>query len=169
MPLSARSLASVTSLQPSLQPLALEFSRRAEEAGIPVEIIQGARTPEDQDRLFKQGGVTAARAMESYHQYMLAFDAVPKAYLSLPDWNPSGAAWATLGRIGEALGLRWGGRWSTPDKPHFEWGVISINELKDYWQKFQKIMPITVSPTWPAIAMMVGLLILWRWVRKNLK
>lgn len=169
MALSARSLAVVASLQPSLQPLAVRFAERAEEMGIPVELVQGARTPEEQDLLKTSGrGVTKAGALESFHNYALAFDAVPKAYLSLPDWNPTGDAWATLGQIGKGLGLNWGGDWSTPDLPHFDTASwVSIADLKAYWEQFKTIMPVTVAPTGAALAMLAGLYLLWRWIKKQ--
>lgn len=31
----------------------------------------------------------------------------------IPDWEE-------IGRLGEACGLVWGGRWKSPDRPHFE-------------------------------------------------
>lgn len=36
-------------------------------------------------------------------------------------WNAPAEVWNVLGEIGEANGLKWGGRWKDfPDSPHFE-------------------------------------------------
>lgn len=36
-------------------------------------------------------------------------------------WNATEEAWETMGEIGEANGLKWGGRWKDlKDSPHFE-------------------------------------------------
>lgn len=138
---------------------------------MPTDIVQGTRTMEEQRTIYEQGRgkpgpvVTAAEPGDSYHNYGLAFDAAPKAYLSLPDWNPQGPAWEILGRIGESLGLEWGGRWSTPDKPHFQVpsGLAPIADLKAYWNKFQSIMPVTITPS-AAGAAMILLVVLGGWL-----
>ena len=35
-------------------------------------------------------------------------------------WNAPMSIWIKIGRIGESLGLVWGGRWRTWDGPHFQ-------------------------------------------------
>lgn len=35
-------------------------------------------------------------------------------------WDASDPVWTKIGEIGEALGLRWGGRWQQKDMGHFE-------------------------------------------------
>ena len=39
------------------------------------------------------------------------------------DWDATDPVWQKLGAIGEALGLRWGGRWKQADMGHFEYVV----------------------------------------------
>lgn len=113
----------------------------------------GARSFETQAATYAQGRstpgpvVTNAKPGDSYHQYGLAVDVVPTVYKGLPDWNPGGPLWAQIGAIGERAGLTWGGRWSTPDKPHFEFRAAPLAELKAYWEKFKQIMPVTITPT----------------------
>lgn len=130
-------------------------------AGVPCDITEGTRSFSEQQKVFDQGRttpgavVTKARPGDSFHQYGLAFDAVPKAYKDMKDWNPSGPAWLTIGQIGEGLGLHWGGRWSTPDEPHFELQAAPLSELKAYYDKalaagkkgWDAIMPIKIEPT----------------------
>jgi len=114
--------------------------------------------------------VTKAPALLSFHNYGLAFDVVPKAYMNHPTWNPEGALWPKLGAIGESLGLSWGGRWSTPDKPHFEFRGAPITELKAYWEKFQQIMPVSVAPTALGLgAIFILGAIYWFWLRPMLE
>jgi hypothetical protein len=35
-------------------------------------------------------------------------------------WMAPESVWTRMGEIGEKYGLNWGGRWKTPDSPHFE-------------------------------------------------
>ena len=150
-----------------MRSLATAFLERCAAAGIPCEIVQGERSMAAQAAIYAQGRTTPgpivshAAPGDSYHNYQLAFDAVPTAYLSLPNWNPTGPLWARIGEIGTALGLEWGGHWSNPDEPHFQLTAAPLSELKAYWNKFQAIMPITVAPSDAGIILAVGLAGLW--------
>lgn len=57
--------------------------------------------------------------LDSKHIQGKAIDFVPvkngKAW-----WNAPEIVWETMGEIGEAAGLKWGGRWKNKDCPHFE-------------------------------------------------
>jgi peptidoglycan L-alanyl-D-glutamate endopeptidase CwlK len=147
------------------------FLEEADRQGVPSELVQAYRSPAEQTALYTSGqGVTNAPALMSYHNYGLAGDVVPKAYLSMKDWNPSGPLWQKLGAIGESLGLSWGGRWSKPDLPHFEAKWAPLSELKAYWDKFQTIMPIKIEPA--PTAMVIILLIgaaYWFWLRPMMR
>ncbi|MEI8277090.1 MAG: M15 family metallopeptidase [Hyphomicrobiales bacterium] len=57
----------------------------------------------------------------SWHGYGLAVDVVHQTKY----WEPvGGEAWfAKVARIFKAKGLSWGGDWSHPDTPHFQWGA----------------------------------------------
>ena len=147
-----------------MQPLAQALIQRAKEQGIEIEIVQGYRSPEAQDVLLTSGaGVTNAPGLLSYHNYGLAFDVLPKDYASMKDWNPTGLHWVTLGKIGESLGLEWGGRWSKPDRPHFQIpsAAAPIRELKAYWEKFKKIMPVEIAPAAGAAGVIIAIAIAW--------
>jgi hypothetical protein len=144
-----------------VQPLATRLLELAREQGINLEIVSAYRSPAEQDKLATSGaGVTKASALWSYHNHGLAFDIVPQEYKAQVDWNPSGPLWPRVGAIGESLGLEWGGRWGDPDRPHFQLRAAPIGELKAYWEKFQKIMPISIEPTIGAagIILVIGLL-----------
>ena len=174
MPLGPYSLSRLQTLQPTVQPIFKSFLEQCEAAGIPCEAVQGTRTFAAQQALYNQGidndpstpKVTNAKPGDSYHQYALALDVVPHAYKSLPEWNPSGPYWERIGQIGESLGLQWGGRWSKPDKPHFQFAGAPISELKAYWEKFKAIMPIEVTPTATAIVAGLTLAFLFWFVLK---
>lgn len=57
--------------------------------------------------------------LDSKHIQGKAIDFVPvrngKAWWTAPE-----NVWETMGEIGEAAGLKWGGRWKNKDCPHFE-------------------------------------------------
>lgn len=171
MALPQYSLLKVQSLQPALQPLAIRLVELAAERGVPARIVQGARSIDEQNALYTSGaGVTNAPGGLSYHNYGLAFDIVPDAYVSLPDWNPTGEQWRILGSIGESLGLSWGGRWSKPDLPHFELNAVPVRELKDYWDKFKQIMPVTLTPSAAGGAVILAIAGVWfYWLGPELK
>lgn len=93
--------------------------------------------------------VTNAKGGESYHNYLgptkkhpriegLAFD-ICLIVNGQPSWDTKGDMngngepdWDEVGEIGEACGLEWGGRWKSPDKPHFmdSFG-LSIKDLQN--------------------------------------
>jgi D-alanyl-D-alanine carboxypeptidase len=166
---SQYNLGRIQQLQPTLQPLAQALIDRAQAQGINLTVVQGYRSPAQQQALYTSGaGVTNAPALMSYHNYGLAFDVVPQEYASQSDWNPNGPLWPVIGQIGESIGLEWGGRWSKPDRPHFQIpeSAAPIRELKAYWEKFQRIMPVSIGPSVAGIGMILLLGGLWQWVLK---
>jgi peptidoglycan LD-endopeptidase CwlK len=126
MAIDERSEKNIAGLNPKLQPLARRLVETATEQGIHVKIICGNRTYEEQDDLYAQGRskdgniVTKARGGQSMHNFGTAFDigifdASGKKYLGeSPDYRK-------VGKIGEALGLEWGGDWKFVDEPHFQY------------------------------------------------
>jgi len=86
----------------------------------------------------------------------------------MKDWNPAGPHWVTLGKLGESLGLEWGGRWKTPDLPHFQIpsSAAPIRELKAYWEKFKKIMPVEIAPSAAGAGVIVAIVLAWIFVIK---
>jgi len=114
--------------------------------GTPIKITSAYRSNQEQDRLYAQGRttpgsiVTNAKGGESMHNYRVAFDIVFVTDGSATyegDWNK-------VGEIGKALGLSWGGDWTSfIDKPHFEYtagykladfqsGNIDESRFEDY-------------------------------------
>lgn len=111
-------------LSPDFKPLAIELLARLVEAQIPVMIIDTLRTPEEQAENLKKG---VSATLHSKHLTGDAIDLCPFMTYALhgPDklqWDASDPVWQKMGAVGEALGLRWGGRWVRPHDPgHFEY------------------------------------------------
>lgn len=93
-------------------------------AGYDLRITQGYRSAAEQDALYAQGRngdkrprVTNAKSTQSRHCDTLkdgrpgstAFDIAPFV-AGRPDWKLTNPAWAFAGKVGEELGLEWGGR-----------------------------------------------------------
>lgn len=110
-------------LAPTFRPLAFALLARLTEAGIPVLIVDTLRTPAEHAANLAAGVSWTTR---SKHLDGLAIDVCPYDVYQLhgPDklkWDSSDPVWLTIGAIGEALGLRWGGRWTQKDMGHFEY------------------------------------------------
>src|SRR5207253_6732431 len=67
------------------------------------------------------GTVTNAKtSLYSWHGYGLAVDVISKSKLWKPD---RGEGWfRDIAQIFKAHGCKWGGDWTKPDTPHFQWG-----------------------------------------------
>lgn len=107
------------------RPRAEALIAEANAAGIDVVIIDTGRTPKEQTEKIRTGvSWTSFSKHEPQHPELKseAIDLCPRSYLPMKLWNPTGPLWQQLGAIGEALGLKWGGRWEQhPDVGHFEW------------------------------------------------
>ncbi len=132
----------IEDLKPELQKLATDLILECKKQGIQIIITQTLRDIEYQNSLYDQGRtkagniVTNSKGGSSYHNYGLAFDVVPikdgKA-----DWNSS--QWQQIGKIGQGLGLEWGGGFKTiKDMPHFQYTMgLTIADLKSGKTKCQ--------------------------------
>lgn len=110
-------------LSPRFRPLAVEFLARIVEAGIAVIIVNTLRTPAEQADNLARG---VSWTTNSKHLTGDAIDLAPFDIYQLHGadklkWNGDDPVWFVIGRIGEALGLRWGGRWREKDLGHFEY------------------------------------------------
>lgn len=92
-------------------------------AGYPLRVSSAYRSREKQQALYdawKSGRsqLPAAPPGSSAHERGLAVDLV---WVRGGLQEPVEGAWETLGGVAEEyLGLRWGGRFRTPDRVHFE-------------------------------------------------
>lgn len=111
-------------LEPVFRTLAIDLLARSVEAGIAVLIVETRRTHE-QHLLNVLHGVSWTH--HSLHEDGLAIDIVPYDLYTLApggdklQWDANAVVWQRLGKIGESLGLRWGGRWKQRDMGHFEY------------------------------------------------
>lgn len=109
-------------LSDRFRPKAFEFLARLMEAQIPVIIVDTLRTPAEQAENIRRG---VSWTPHSKHLTGDAIDVAPYAVFDLhgPDklqWDAGDPIWTKLGVIGEACGLKWGGRWTVKDLGHFE-------------------------------------------------
>lgn len=126
-------------LSPRFLPLALQLLGRAIEAKIPVLITATGRTAAEQAEAVRTGH---SKVAHSKHQDGNAIDIVPWAVFQLHgedklQWDTLDPVWPALGAIGEALGLRWGGRFEPLnaagvgwDPGHFELPTTSPGTLR---------------------------------------
>jgi peptidoglycan LD-endopeptidase CwlK len=143
----------VTDLSPAVRVKCLSFLDRCQLLGCPVRVVQTLRTLEEQEAVYQKGRtrpgepchhwlpprvrpvgscrvhplgatVTKAKPGESAHNYGLAFDVAFETDGGGVSWE---GPWDTVGGLGEHFGLEWGGRWTTPDRPHFQ-----LPNWKDY-------------------------------------
>lgn len=110
-------------LSPRFRPLAMELLARFTEHGIHVLIVDTLRTKEEHAANVAAG---VSWTTHSKHLDGDAIDVVPFMQFNLYgadklQWDPADPVWASMGRIGEELGLRWGGRWKQKDLGHFEY------------------------------------------------
>lgn len=116
----------IEDLRPEVAEKCEAFIAACEQEGIDVIITSTYRDDESQSMLYAQGRtipgakVTNAKAGHSFHNFRVAFDFVP-VVSGKAVWNDF-AVWKRCGRIGEELGLEWGGSWTGGfiDKPHMQ-------------------------------------------------
>ena len=126
MPLSAISLERLELVHPKLRGAIMEVDFKCQDLNI--QVTQGLRTWEEQDQLYAQGRtapgeiITNARGGESWHNFAMAIDLVPRDISTgQPDWDISHPSWTQLVSVGEMVGLTSGSAWRTfPDWPHFQ-------------------------------------------------
>jgi peptidoglycan L-alanyl-D-glutamate endopeptidase CwlK len=106
------------------QRLLLVFKVMREQYGYEMVLLEGYRSPGRQNQLADAGShVTNARAFQSYHQFGLAGDCAflrdGKVVITEKDpWAMRG--YQLYGKVAEAAGLTWGGRWKMMDFGHVE-------------------------------------------------
>lgn len=109
-------------LEPEFRRTAVELIARIVEAGIAVMIVDTLRTPEEHAANLAKG---VSWTKHSLHLIGRAIDLAPYEQYQLhgPDklnWNADDPIWLQMGKIGESMGLVWGGRWQQKDMGHFE-------------------------------------------------
>jgi peptidoglycan LD-endopeptidase CwlK len=125
-------------LDPLTEKLAREHLRRLVAEGLNFKITSGLRTFAEQEALYAQGRtapgprVTNARAGSSWHNFGLAYD-LTLFVGKTPKWD--GPEYDRAGKIGQELGLEWGGAWkSFKDRPHFQRNIgLTLADARKKW------------------------------------
>lgn len=119
-------------LHPEVQRRALRVLEQAQASGLSVGVFEGYRDADRQRQLMNKGRSWVGNVNNSYHRWGLAVDFVFLDKLGRWTWEPAGgrADWDKLGRIIEANGFEWGGRFRTFDGPHAQLPLFTIAELK---------------------------------------
>lgn len=111
----------IEDLDPKLQDLYGCFKSRMEDACIDFIVTCTYRSPEEQSDLYAQGrtkpGQKVTWTLKSKHCERKAFD-IAILQNGKITWEPG--PYVDAGKVGESVGLEWGGRWKTPDRPHFQ-------------------------------------------------
>lgn len=126
-------------LLPPVRHRAQAFVDACKQAGIDILITSTFRDLESQAALYAQGRtmpgkrVTNAKPGQSYHNWRVAFDVVPLRD-GKPVWSTAGAdgkLWEQIGKLGEAVGLEWAGRWTRfREFAHFQFtGGLTLAQL----------------------------------------
>jgi peptidoglycan L-alanyl-D-glutamate endopeptidase CwlK len=130
--MDAASEAKLTFVNPQLARKVESLAEMMELAGNPIKVMTAFRSWGEQQKLWLQGRdsqgnvtnaglvVTHAPPGHSWHEYGLGVDCAPISLLEVKNWAPDSPLWPEMGAKGESLGLTWGGRWHTPDRPHFQ-------------------------------------------------
>ena len=105
-------------LHPDLQAIIPEFLRRCRAAGREVRITDCYRNAAEQQDCINRG-TTRCYFPNSPHNWMLAFDFCRNDGKGA--YNNSDGFFDEVGRIGQSMGLQWGGAWTDfVDKPHLQ-------------------------------------------------
>ena len=147
----------INALHPKLQTLVERLKEKCNEQGLSIGVGECYRTVAEQDALYSKGRTTAGNIVtnakgstySSMHQWHIAFDFYRNdgkgAYVNTDGF------FNKVGKIGQSLGLEWGGSWIEPvDQPHFQlpdWGSTP-SKLKNQYgtpEKFKNSW--VVKPT----------------------
>ena len=117
------------------------FLAAARAQGIDLLVTSTYRDFESQQALYDQGRtapgkiVTNAKPGRSWHNYGLAVDVVPLRN-GKPVWDAKDPVWETVGKLGEAAGLEWAGRWTRfRELPHFQYtGGATLDQVAQGWR-----------------------------------
>lgn len=117
------------------QRLLMVFKIMKERYQYDLVLIEGYRSPERQNLLSNQSGITRARAYQSYHQFGLAADVafIRDGRVVISERDPwAMQAYQRYGEIAESVGLTWGGRWkSIQDYGHTEFHLPGLEKTQE--------------------------------------
>lgn len=147
----------IKQLHPELQKKIAQLQELCKAQGITIGISECLRTKAEQDALYAKGRTTGGSIVtnckgstySSMHQWGVAFDFYLKVdvdgdgTVSDDAFNDATGLFETVGKIGQSIGLEWGGSWkSFKDRPHFQlpdWGSTA-SKLKKMYETPEKFM-----------------------------
>ncbi|MDD3267239.1 MAG: M15 family metallopeptidase [Burkholderiales bacterium] len=143
-------------LHPTLQKLIAQLKIKCKNQGLIIGIGECYRTVAEQDALYAKGRTTVGNIVtnakgssySSMHQWRIAVDFYRNDGKGA--YNNSDKFFNRVGKIGQSLGLEWGGSWTSPvDLPHFQlpdWGSTPSKLKKMYGT------PDNFKASWVAIS-----------------
>lgn len=112
----------ISELLPVAQKACNLFLQKCAEQGLKVRITETYRSQTRQNQLYAQGRTTEGNIVtwikKSKHTSRLAWDICQD--IKGKEYDTSTGFFQKCGRVAESLGINWGGKWTTPDMPHFE-------------------------------------------------
>lgn len=116
-----------------IRPKAEQLLRKAhEELNWTMVVVDTVRTPEEQQeniRLKVSWTTKSDHLPQPVCGKSHAVDIAPYHLTQKKNWAPDHPDWEILGRMGEGIGLYWGGRWKKRDCPHFGMQVLHERTL----------------------------------------
>jgi len=149
----------IEDLKPEMQILCKQHVENCKKRNVDILVYFTYRTSLEQDAIYSQGRdghivvnykrklaglpeiseveaskiVSWAKSGESFHEFGLAYDAVPLLKDKKCDWNKSDPdSWTILFEEARKLGLTLGHDFKKKDDPHFQMSGISKEDLKNF-------------------------------------
>ena len=124
----------VEKLHPRIKPIVFDNLSKCIDMKVPIRIVQGLRTVDEQNALYAQGRttpgpiVTKAKGGDSWHNYGLSFDFCLLRNGKAISWNreedldgDGQKDWSEVVNLFILTGFDWGGNWTSfPDYPHIQ-------------------------------------------------
>lgn len=135
-------------LHPAIRSQVMELLTACHNKNVPIRIVQGLRTFQEQDALYAQGRtapgkiVTKAKGGDSWHNYGLSIDFCLLRNGNQISWNrdedldhDGQKDWHEVVDLFLSKGFEWGGNWSSfPDYPHFQKTMgLTIRRAKELY------------------------------------
>ena len=109
---------------PELQKKAAQLVEKCRQQGLIIKITDCLRDAAEQADCVRRG-TSSMKYPNSHHNWGTAFDFCRNDGKGA--YNDTDGFFTKVGKIGQSLGLEWGGAWTSPvDKPHFQlrnWGT----------------------------------------------
>ena len=128
--MTSRDLLRLKKVHPELVTQVTEILVEMERLGHPMFVVQGARTADEQHKLWLQGRAGNSGKIVTYKDgykhrsdHQLRSDGLGYAAdLAFQDSEPFSEEhpWERYGELVESHNLMWGGRWKMVDRPHVE-------------------------------------------------